>query len=335
MGLMVIGISHKTAPVEIRERFSFTKNQLLESQGQLNGSRGIRKIIILSTCNRMEIYAHSACNEICIDRITEFLAKKFNGFGSDTLKYFYTLIDEEATRHIFRVASGLDSQVLGETEILGQVRSAWLISRESGKTDDFLDTVFEKAIEIGAAVRRNTRISQGNVSIGSVAVKMLKDQFGSLQDKAVLIVGAGKIAGLMSKYLKKDGIKGFFVSNRTYVKACELARECRGEAVHFNKLQEKLKTVDIVISSTASPHIILKKEVIEEAMNMRQKPLLLLDAAVPRDIDPEVRNVANVVLYDLDDLKYVIEKNYNDRKKEALRVEEIIEKDLQASYANV
>ena len=215
MGLIVIGISHKTAPVEIREKFSFTRNQLRESQGQLKESYGVESIIVLSTCNRMEIYAHSPCNDEGLDRITEFLAKKFSVLERDIRKYFYILVDEQAIRHIFRVASGLDSQVLGETEILSQVKSAWLISRESGKTNDFLDTIFEKAIEVGTTARRNTGISHGNVSIGSVAIKMLKGRFRSLQDKAVLIIGAGKIAGLMSKYLKKEGIKGFFVSNRS------------------------------------------------------------------------------------------------------------------------
>lgn len=332
MGLVLIGISHKTAPVEIRERFSLTRNQLRESLGQLKESDGVESIIILSTCNRMEIYAHSSCNKRCTDSITEFLADKFGVSGSDIRKYFYILMDEQAVRHIFRVASGLDSQVLGETEILSQVRSAWLISRESGLTNDLLDTVFEKAIEVGTSARQNTRISHGNVSIGSVAIKMLKGRFRSLQDKIVLIIGAGKIANLMSKYLKKEGIKGFFVSNRTYAKACELAEECKGEAINFNQLQEKLKDVDIVISSTASPHIILKKKFIAEVMNTRQNPLLLLDLAVPRDIDPEVRGITDVFLYDLDDLKYVIEKNYNNRKKEAMRVEEMIEKELEALF---
>jgi glutamyl-tRNA reductase len=280
----------------------------------------------------MEIYARSSCNEECIGRITEFLANKFGVLRRDIRKYFYILEDEQAIKHIFRVASGLDSQVLGETEILGQVKSTWLISRESGITNDFLDTVFEKAIEVGTTVRQNTRISHGNVSVGSVAIKMLRGRFRSLQDKAVLIIGAGKVAGLMSKYLKKERIKGFFVSNRTHAKACELADECGGEAINFDRLQEKFRTVDIVISSTASPHIILKKKAIEEVMNTRQKRLLLLDLALPRDIDPGVRDIAGVFLYDLDDLNYVIEKNYNNRKKEAVRVEEMIEKELEALF---
>lgn len=332
MGLMVIGISHRTAPVNIRERFSFTRNQLRESQGQLKESDGIENMIFLSTCNRMEIYAHSTCREECIERITEFLTKKFNILKRDIRKYFYILVGKQAIRHIFRVVSGLDSQVLGETEILGQVKSAWLISRKLELTNDLLDTVFEKAIEIGVSVRQNTRISHGNVSIGSVAIKVLKNRFRNIQDKAVLIIGAGKIAGLMSKYLKKEGIKGFFVSNRTHAKACVLARECNGEAINFDRLQEKLKTVDIVISSTASSHIILKKKAIEEAMNARQNPLLLLDLAVPRDIDPEARYITDVSLYDLDDLKYVIEKNYDNRKKEAVLVEAMIKKELEALF---
>ncbi|MDI6606359.1 MAG: glutamyl-tRNA reductase, partial [Candidatus Omnitrophota bacterium] len=288
--------------------------------------------VILSTCNRTEIYAFFSDNKDCGTRLMEFLCAQFSAQARMIKKYFYIFKDEEAIRHIFKVACGLDSQVLGETEILGQVRSAWSTSRAAGLTNCFLDAVFEKAVETGAAVRQSTKISQGNVSIGSVAMKMLKGRFRSLKNKTALIIGAGKIAGSMSKYLKNEQIKGFFVSNRTYPRACELARECNGEAIRFNRLHEKLNAVDIVISSTASPHIILRKPLMEEVMDTRRKPLLLLDLAVPRDIDPAVRDIGGLILYDLDDLKCVIEENYNNRKKEAVRVQEMIEEALKELY---
>jgi glutamyl-tRNA reductase len=332
MGLIVIGISHKTASIKVRERFSFTRERIRESQNQLKESDGVKGIVILSTCNRTEIYAYSPADKECMGRLIEFLSGQFNAQIRIIKKYFYIFSDKEAIRHIFKVACGLESQVLGETEILGQVRSAWLTSRSAGLTNCFFDTVFEKAVDVGAAVRQSTKISQGNVSIGSVAIKILKSRFRSLRNKTALIIGAGKIASLMSKYLKDEEIKGFFVSNRTYPRACELARECNGEAVHFNRLHEKLNAVDIVISSTASPHLILKKRLMEEVMDTRRKPLLLLDLAVPRDIDPAVRDIDGLILYDLDDLKCVIEENYNNRKKEAVRVEEMIEEALKEIY---
>lgn len=328
MGLIVVGISHKTAPVEVREKFSLTKSRLLESQAQFKKMSGIEGAVILSTCNRVEIYVHSSHNEKSLDSIKEFFINRFNIRQEDFRRYFYVLEDNASVRHIFRVASGLDSQVLGELEILGQVKAALLSSRDAGLVNNFLNLVFEKAIDIGASIRRDTKLSYGNVSIGSVAIKLLKDNFKDLQDKKALIIGAGKIASLMSKYLKEERIKGFFVSSRTYGKARQLAEESGGEAVDFDQLPELLKTVSIVISSTSSPHIVLKKKAIEEAMSFRQEPLLLLDLAVPRDVEPAVKEIANVSLLDLDDLKCVIEENYNKRRKEAALAERIIEQEV-------
>lgn len=338
MELITIGISHKTAPVGIRERFTFTKTQLHEAQAQLKALSGIEGALILLTCNRVEIYAHASCNKNSLGLIKDFFIAKFNITDQEFNKYFYVLEDAAAVRHIFRVACGLESQVLGELEILGQVKSALALSRDVGLTDDFLNLIFEKAIETGISARQDTGISSGNVSIGSVAIKVLKDHFRDLQGKSVLIVGAGKISGLMSKYLKEENIRGFFVSSRTHEKACEFARECGGEAIDFKELGEKLKTVNIVISSTSSPHFILKKELVSEAMRERTSHLLLLDLAVPRDIEPSVKEIANVTLFDLDDLKSVIEENYNRRKNEARLVEQIITRqvgNLSACYADI
>lgn len=337
MELTLVGISHKTAPVEIREKFSFTKVQIQESQAKLLAISGIEGVVILSTCNRAEIYAHSSHNPKSLGGIKDFLVKRFNISEKDFRRYFYVLEDTSAVRHVFRVASGLDSQVLGEIEILGQVKSAFSAGRDAGLTDDFLNILFEKAIDTGICARRDTRLSYGNVSIGSVAIKVLKERFKDLQDKSVLIIGAGKIAGLVTKYLKEENIRGFFVSSRTRAKACEFAKQSGGEVIDFNRLPEKLKTVNIIISSTSSPHLILKKNVIEEAMSARREPLLLMDLAVPRDIDPGVKCIANVTLFNLDDLKGVIEENYNKRRNEARLVEEIIEQEIRSwplCYAN-
>lgn len=227
-GFIVIGINHKTATVEIREGFSFTSHRLISAQNQFKMSNEIRGSVILSTCNRMEIYASSFSNEACIKYLIEFLTERFGKSWEDLKEYFYILENEEAVRHIFKVACGLDSQVLGEVEILGQVKKAHMQSCELGFTNDYVDAIFEKAVLVGVSARRETRISQGKVSTGSVAMEMLRNRFKSLKDKTVLVIGSGKIANLVSKYLKEEKVRGFFVSNRTYRNACSLARRCGG-----------------------------------------------------------------------------------------------------------
>lgn len=327
MGLVVIGISHKTADVAVRERFSFTKSKLMESLLEFKQSPS-GGAVILSTCNRMEIYAYSSCNETIKKQIDRFIVKSFGIREDEKETCFYIREDMDAVNHLFRVACGLDSQVLGENQILGQVRSAWLVAKGLKVTDDFLDELFARAVKLGKAVRTQTGISYGNVSIGSVAMRVLKDRFKNLNDKRVLIIGTGKIGSLLSKYLKEEGIKGIFVSNRTYDKACRLAKECGGEAIHFDSIQNKLEVVDVVISSTASPHFVLRREVVEKGLKTRTKPLLLLDLAVPRDIEPVIEDIANIAMYDLDDLKSVVEKNYARREKEAARAGELVEKEV-------
>lgn len=343
MGLVLVGVNHKTASVKTRESFSLTQKQLKEALNELKQINLLLGTTILSTCNRMEIYAHLADNNSDLQKIKRFLLNRYQVSQDDIRRYFYILEDIDAVRHIFRVASGLDSQVLGETQILGQVKSAWIIAKDIGVIGVLLGELFEKAVDVGRTVRLDTKISQGNISIGSVAIKMLEQKFtlpptlsaaksqswcGGLQNKLVLIIGAGKIGALISKYLQQKGIKGIFVSNRTYARAYALASNCGGEAINFSQLKERLKTVDIVISSTASPHLILRKETLAEVMQAREKPLLIMDLALPRDVDPEARNIPNIFLYDLDDLKSVIEENYNKRRKEANLAEKIIQREL-------
>lgn len=328
MGLIVIGINHKTAPLKVRERFSFTRKQLEETMTGLSLQDLIWGVIILSTCNRMEIYIHSSNNDSSFKQIKRFLMDRYHVREEDIKSYFYMLEEAEAVKHIFRVSSGLDSQVLGERQILAQVKSARGVAFDIGVIGNFLDQLFKKAVQVGRMVRLETKISQGNISVGSIAIKMCEHRLGNLQGKKVLIIGAGKIGTLISKYFKERGVKGIFVSNRTYARATELAANCAGEAISFNQLKEKLKIADIVISSTASPHLVLKKEILREVMPSPNKPLLIMDLALPRDVEPSIRDIPNVALYDLDDLKFVVEENYNRRKKEVTFVSAIIKRQL-------
>ena len=328
MSLLVVGINHKTASLKVRERISFTRRKLKETLGELKKIPPVLGIVILSTCNRTEIYAHLEEKENDKEQILKFLLQSHQITEEEFNRYSYILEDIDGIRHLFRVASGLDSQVLGETQILGQVKSSWRMSKDLEVTSKLLEGLFEKAVEVGKIVRTKTKISQGNVSIGTVAIKMLEQRFKDLGDKTILIIGAGKIGTLVSKYIKEKGTRGIFVSNRTYEKARQLASDCGGEAINFKRLKEKLKTVDIVISSTASPHLVLKKDTLAEVMQERKEPLLIMDIALPRDVDPEARKIRNIFLYDLDDLKSVVEENFARRKEEAKLAEAIIQREL-------
>lgn len=330
MSLIVFGINHKTATVKVREKFSFTKKEIEESLKKLQYSSLVLGAVILSTCNRTEIYIYLPTKDGHLEpqAINSLVFDIFQARENDRERYFYIFEGTDALRHLFRVASGLDSQVLGETQILGQVKSAWAFAYDKGATSDMLDRIFEMAQEIGGIVRSETMISQGNISIGSVAINMLEEKFDDLQKRSVLIIGAGKISALVSKYLKDKNMRGIFVANRTYSRAQELANSCGGRAVDFCGLEEELKGVDIVISSTSSPHIVLKKELLAQIMCARTKPLFIMDLALPRDVDPGAEEITGVSLCDLDDLKYVVVKNQKRKDLESVIAEKIVQREL-------
>src|SRR3989338_1328670 len=305
MSFALIGISHKTASIKVRERFSFTHDRLKEGLRKLNSIEPVRGVILLSTCNRMEIYAYLSDINSGMREITRFLTDTFLVKDAHIKRYFYMLNDTGVIGHIFKVACGLDSQILGETQILGQVKSSWEIASGIGVTCKPLDTLFTEAVNAGKDVRSLTEISQGNVSIGGAAIKMLENQFGGIQDKSILVIGTGKISGLVCNYLKEKNVRGIFVSNRTYAKACELASRCNGKAVNFGRLKDELKLADIVISATSSPNIVLSYKILLEAAQLRDKPLVVMDLALPRDADPRAKNISGISLFTLDDLKSV------------------------------
>lgn len=330
MSFILWGISHKTAPLKVREKFSFSRKQIPEVLIKLSRKEGTSEMVILSTCNRMEIYTTSDYPE----EVREFLSSKLC-IEKEELQYFYFLKDKKVIKHLFLVSSGVDSQIIGETQILGQVKNAYFQAKELGMTGKYLNRLFQKAIEVGKLVHRVTKISQGNISIGSVALKLAEDRGGDLKEKKILIIGTGKIGELVAKYLIGKGVSGTFVANRTYEKARELAEKIGGEAIRFDNLKVKIKETDIIISATGSPHLILKKGLIQEIMEFRKKPLCIIDLALPRDVDPEIKTLEKVSLYNLDDLNLIREENYRKRKKEVKKVKKIVQKEVEKFWKGI
>ena len=330
MYLVVVGVNHRTAPVEVREKLSFSDHQLKEAFSTLLSYPSIDGSVILSTCNRTEVYVASLDVDTGLKVVREFLANWAGLSLSDIKNYTYNYTLYDAVHHLFRVASGLDSMILGETHILGQVRDAFLKASSLKASNKILNTLFQHAITVGKKVRTETGIDKNPVSVSYAAVQLACSFFGSLKDKKALLIGAGKMSSLTAKHLNYYGIKEIIVANRSFEKAEQFAREFNGRAVPFAKIYDILAEVDLVISCTGAPHLIIHKEQLESVIKNRQHPLYLIDIAVPRDIDPEIAQLPNVYLHDIDKLQNVVTKNLEERKKLAEMAENIIETELKA-----
>jgi len=321
-------MNHRAAPLKIRERIGFKEGNLEKFLPLLPKYGGIQEAVILCTCNRMEIYAWVKQIKAGMSSIKDFIAKSY--LGSDKIDSFlYIFIGKEAINHLFKVSSGLDSQVLGENQILGQVKKAYRLALETNTTNSFLKLLFHRAISVGKKVRERTEISRGKVSVGSVGVKLAKKTLTSLRNKTILILGAGKISELVAASLAQEGVKAIIVSNRTYEKACHLAQTLKGKAIKFDRLEEGLKEADIVISSTSAPRYLIKKSLVKKTMDQRDKPLLFIDLALPRDVEPTVADLERVTLYDMEDLDLVIKGNMVERRREAEKAEEIVKEEAE------
>ncbi len=329
MYLQVLGVNHKSASIEIRERISFSAKKIFPALIALKECDDIKEGLILSTCNRVEIYAALDTAHNGFGPIKKFLYD-FHQVDEDFLKnHTYTLEGIDAIRHLFRVVSSLDSMVVGETQVLGQVKDAYSKAREAFCCGRALTKVFEEALRVGKRVRTETRIGKGTVSISSSAIVLAKNIFGSLKDKKVLIIGAGKIAELAVENLYTKGVSSVLVANRTYEKAKELARAFGGIAITFDQIDRYLEDTDILISSTSAPHYILTYERLAEMMRLRgNRALCLIDLGLPRNISPEVSELEQVHLYNLDDLTGVCDASIKERLLEVRKVEQIIEKHL-------
>jgi len=325
MQIFVFGLNHKRAPVEIREKVAFSALKLKESLGTLKEAISGEECLILSTCNRVEIYAATQDPQSTREKIAGFLMRHHQVPQSDLSRFFYEFAGREAVEHLFKVASGLDSLVLGENEVLGQAKTAFQSALEAKTCQAVLAQAFERSFQCAKEIKTKTRINEGATSVSSVAVELAGRIFGQLHGEKVLILGSGKMSLKTLRYLQKAGVGSILVSNRTHEKAIEMAEEFGAEAIPFEGWLPRLKDVDIVISSTAAPHIILKAESVREAMRERRhKPLFIIDIAVPRDVEGAVNGIDDVYLYNIDDLKVVTEQNTKIRAKELPKCYEII-----------
>nr|WP_207732144.1 glutamyl-tRNA reductase [Heliobacterium chlorum] len=322
-------MNHKSAPVEIREQLSFPEHILESSLQRLKSEPGIEGCAILSTCNRTEIYAATTDLEKGLAAVKRFFSNSGPLQVDDFASNFYTHTLYDAIRHLFRVAAGLDSMVLGETQILGQVRRAYQAACDYGTSNGIINTWFQQAITVGKRVRTETGIDQHAVSISYTAVELARQVFDSLEGRTALILGAGKMSELTLTHLIANGVSTVLVANRTRERADELARKCGGKAVSFAELEQHMEIADIVISCTAATHYVIRRNLVETVMAQRpERPLFLIDIAVPRDIEPAVGTVQSVHLFDIDDLNSVVDRNLAERQKAASQAEVIIEEEI-------
>lgn len=329
MYILVVGLNHRTAPLEIRERLAFGGSKLSHALEKLRRDPAIEGCVILSTCNRTEIYAASRDPEASLETLYTLMAESSSFSLSEARPYFYTYNCNEAVTHLFRVACGLDSIILGEAQILGQVREAYQAACAAGATNAVLNTLFQQAITVGKRVRTETYIDHHTISISYAAIELARQVLGDLADKKVLVIGAGKMSALAIKYLVDKGVNGVLVTNRSEEKAEQLARECHGQVIHFEELLNNLFLADIVISGTAAPHLILRAAEVEQVTARREgRPMVFIDIAVPRDIDPEVAHLPGVSLYDIDDLEGVVQESLEARQQAAVAAEEIIKEEV-------
>lgn len=327
MSLVLVGLSHHHAPIEVRERLSVAERTLPQALASVAACPGVREIVLLSTCNRMEVYALSEGQEasdtaaLIRHHLSDFHAVPETVFAP----YLYHKEDQEVVAHLLRVTCGLESLVLGEAQILGQVRSALRGSQNAGTVGATLTALFQQALASGKRVQSETALGRGAFSIGHAAVDLASSIFADLSHASILILGAGKMSELTARHLVESGVRFVVVANRTYEKAQRMAERFGGRAIHYDTFPDALVTADIVISSTAAPHPIIHRETLQPVMRRRRgKPLFLIDIAVPRDVDADVARLENVFLKNIDDLQEVVSGEAGERQAEAIRAESIV-----------
>lgn len=334
MHVLMIGLNHQSAPVEIREKLSFHPDELADAMVSLSKERSILEAIIVSTCNRMEVYA--VVDQLHTGRfyIKNFLAKWFHMTMDEFTPYLNIIEMEEAVAHLFRTTCGLNSMVIGETQILGQIRTSFLIAQEYKTSGTVFNELFKQVITFGKKMHAETKIGENAVSVSYAAVELAKRVYGSLATCNVSIFGAGKMGELALQNIHGQGIQEIIVVNRTFEKAVEMAERFQGKACPIDKLHEVMRHSDILISSTGATDFVITKDMVEQSLVGREaKPLFLIDIAVPRDIDPEVEKLENVHLYDIDDLQHVVDSNLDERKKEAEKIEVLIEAEIERFFS--
>ena len=331
----IVGTSHHTAPLDFREKLAFSESQILQAFPLLRDQYHFQEAVILSTCNRVEIYTAADTADGSIP-LSDFLST-YHHIDSQTLKKFtYTHQDADAVRHLFDVSTSLDSMVVGEPQILGQVKEAYDTALAAGASGQILNRLFTKAISVGKRVRTETNIASGAVSIGYAAVELAKKIFQSLENKTVAIVGAGEMSELTAQHLVENGASRVIVANRTYERAAQIAEKFDGIPLAYDESLSFLVDTDIVISSTDAPHYLIQRKPLAEVMKKRKyRHMFLIDIAVPRDIDPNVSKIENAFLYNIDDLDAVVASNMKDRQREAEIAGRIVEEEAVGFYSQL
>ncbi|MBN2284765.1 MAG: glutamyl-tRNA reductase [Deltaproteobacteria bacterium] len=330
MNIVLIGMNHRTAPVEIRELLAISCEDDIKTIDMLKSVPTVLEALYLSTCNRIEVVAHVRDMDDALKNLKEFVFSHGNLPRRELERCLYVYRNEDAARHLFRVAASLDSMVMGEPQILGQVKDAYRRSVERDASGVILNRLLHHAFRTAKRVRTETAVAGNAVSVSYAAVELAKRIFGSLNNKTALLVGAGDMAELSARHLMNNGVGKVIVANRTYERACSLAGEFQGEAIDLDHLVDGLGRADIIISSTGSPGYVIQEHMIESALRRRKNRLLfLMDIAVPRDIEPSVGRIDNVYLYNIDNLQEVVDRNMRGRLKEAEKAEAIIDEEVE------
>ncbi len=330
MPLILVGLNHRTAPVEVRERLSVSEPQLAETTRSLAAIEGVDGAAILSTCNRVEAMI-STRDEDVIAGVVEWLAARASAQVVELEKHLYILRHGDVVKHLFRVTAGLDSMILGEPQIAGQVKKAFLAAQELGTLDSLLTQVYENTMRVSKKVRTDTGIGEHAVSVPYAAVELAKKIFGDLQGLQVLLLGAGDMGELTAEHLHQQKVKQILVANRSHERAVDLAHRFEGTAVQFDRIDEHLEGCDIVIASTAAPQYVIGPRQVTRALDSRRSgTLFLIDLSVPRNIDPAVADVDGAYLYNVDDLQQVAEANLELRQKKAKDAEQIVVREVES-----
>ena len=330
MHIIVVGLNYRTAPVEVRERFAIADEELPEALRQLKDTKSVLEGTIVATCNRTEIYVVLDRLHMCGHFIRGFMEQWFGISRQEFTQHLYIYEDEQAIDHLFRVTCGLDSMVLGETQILGQVKRSFQLAQENKATGTWFNMLFKQAVTLGKRAHAETMIGENAVSVSYAAVELGKRIFGAFHNKVIMILGAGKMSELTVKHLYANGAAEVIVANRTLGRAQELANKFNGTPCTMDEAVQRLHEVDILISSTGAQGYVLDPGMIRESMKQRKsRPLFMIDIAVPRDLDPAIGEISNVFLYDIDDLEGIVESNMAMRRAEAIKIERMIREEME------
>jgi len=336
MKLLITGVSHKTAPVEVREALAFREDSLPAALADLRSRQGVTEAVILSTCNRVEITITTDDSSDPSAIIDGFLADRRAANAARVAPYLYRHEGRQAIHHLFRVAASLDSMVVGEPQILGQLKTAYAAAKDCGAVCGWLENLLTRTFSVAKRVRSETGIGQMAVSVSYAAVELARKIFGDLTGRKIMIVGAGKMSELAARHLRRSGAAHVFVTNRTHERAVQMAELFQGTPVDYTRFVSMLPEVDIVITSSGAPHYVLHKEEMQRVISARKnKPMFLIDIAVPRNIEPTVNDLSNIFLYDIDDLQEVVKANLRERHKEAEHAEALVEEEVERMMARL